>query len=127
MILKGHLLIEEVLSDVLVESLKESNPLGIKVSERMMFAEKLRFAWALNSDALDECVWRWLKELNQIRNKMAHTVEPVNIEARINRLSTEVNEFSKLSHMVAETRELEFSLAWLYILLENRFNQLRKS
>ncbi len=126
-ILKGHLLIEEVLSDVCAESLRESNPLGIKVGERMMFAEKLRFAWALNSDGLDECVWRWLKELNQIRNKMAHTVEPVNIETRINRLSNEVNEFSKLSHMVPEKRELAFSLAWLYILLETLFNQLRKS
>ncbi|WP_333795910.1 hypothetical protein [Rheinheimera sp.] len=116
-ILKGHLLIEEVLSDKLREFLKLSNPLGIQVNERMMFSEKLRFYWSLKPKAVEDRVWQSLKELNQIRNAMAHSIEPKGIHERVEKFSREIIEYSKLEKMVVEERKVGFSLAWLYILL----------
>lgn len=116
-ILKGHLLIEEVLSEKLKGLLKLNNPLGIQVTERMMFSEKLKFYWSLDPKALEDRVWQWLKELNQIRNAMAHSIEPKGITDRIEKFSREIIEHSKLEKMVVAERKVGFSLAWLYILL----------
>ena len=40
-LLKGHLLIEELLTEVLRLTIGENNPIGIKITPRMMFAQKL--------------------------------------------------------------------------------------
>lgn len=116
-ILKGHLLIEELISEKLKALLKLNNPLGIQVTERMMFSEKLRFYWSLTPKAMEDRVWQWLKELNQIRNAMAHSIEPKGINARIEQFSQEIIKYSKLEKMVAKERKVGFALAWLYVLL----------
>jgi len=116
-ILKGHLLIEELMSDIIVKSLDGKNPLGIKVGQRMMFHEKLKLCWALNRDSVKDEVWEWLQELNKIRNLMAHTVEPVGVSERVGKLRNQVISHSKLSNMIVEGKELGFALAWLYIML----------
>jgi hypothetical protein len=46
-ILKGHLLIEELLTDLLKEKLKRDNLLTIEISKNTMFAQKLNFCCAL--------------------------------------------------------------------------------
>jgi hypothetical protein len=126
-ILKGHLLIEEVLGDLLKKSLKNSNPLTLKVGERMMFSEKLKFCWALNRERIKDEVWCWLKELNQIRNAMAHTVEPKGIDDRIAKLTGAVIEHSNLGSMVTPGRELGFALAWLFIIVSGLLPQAQNS
>jgi hypothetical protein len=46
-ILKGHLLIEELLTDLLKEKLKRDNLLTIEISKNTMFAQKLNLCCAL--------------------------------------------------------------------------------
>lgn len=79
-ILKGHLLIEEVLTELLQECLKIGNPLDIRVGEKTNINSKLNLCWSLAKDYPILPVWTQIKKLNGIRNKMSHTVSPNGID-----------------------------------------------
>ncbi|QQX81574.1 hypothetical protein JK628_06855 [Shewanella sp. KX20019] len=116
-LLKGHLLIEEFLSDLIKVKLSDYNPLGLKVEKRMMFNQKLNLCWALTRKELPDSIWIALKKLNSIRNDMAHEVEPKGINKKITELTTQVLPNSGFSKESYEGRELLCTIAWMHAAL----------
>jgi hypothetical protein len=125
-VLKSHLLIEELLTELLKKKLIKSNPLDIDVS-RMLFAQKLNYCWALTQEDINIEVWGFLKELNAIRNKMAHAVEPKGIDEKINSFYEQVINCEHYVMPKERDSKLEFSVAWLYIVLNQYLHNVKNS
>lgn len=126
-LLKGHLLIEELLTEILISSLNKSNPINIKIGNATNFNQKLNLCWALNKNDINETIWESLKELNSIRNSMAHEVEPKGIDEKINKFSTKVLNNSKFKPSYYKGDELKFSLSWLYLVLSSHIHAQKNS
>jgi hypothetical protein len=76
-LLKGHLLIEAELIDICGRLLK--NPDALE-SGRVSFGVRLNLVRALvGEDALPACFWNAMKDINKIRNALAHQLEPTGI------------------------------------------------
>jgi len=125
--LKGHLLVEELLTEILIKRLGKHNPLGIEISSRMMFNQKLNYCWSLIQNELSNDLWISLKKLNSIRNKMAHAVEPEGITSKIDSFTNMVMNSSGYAMPETNENKLEYSLAWLYILLNEHLHNEQNS
>lgn len=68
-LLKGHLLVEEVLSAVIQVGLRRPEHLTI---ERMQFSAKARLARALFKGPDEPWIWKAINRLNDARNSLAH-------------------------------------------------------
>jgi hypothetical protein len=80
-ILKGHLIIEAELIDICGRLLKNPAALG---GENMRFAFRLKLVRALvGDDEFPDAWWRAIEELNTIRNKLTHHLEPKDLETSI--------------------------------------------
>ncbi|MFA0308968.1 hypothetical protein BH581_02990 [Vibrio splendidus] len=128
-VLKGHLLIEELLSDILTLHLSLDNPLGIKITNNMMFAKKLELCWALSkSTELPDEFWVAIKKLNTIRNKYSHNISPSGIDVTIQDFTCEVERFDPFGYIkdVGDSK-FELSISCLYIMLNEQLGALRNS
>ncbi len=124
-ILKGHLLIEELITELLKIKLEQSgNPLDIKVGSNTMFAQKLNLYWAIAQHDLEFDVWCFLKELNSIRNKMAHTVEPQGIDEKVKSFNDAISAHE--TYMMPENKTV-FSICYLYIILSQLLHSVKNS
>ena len=110
-ILKGHLLIEELLTDLLKEKLKRDNLLTIEISKNTMFAQKLNLCCALIGKEIKFEIWLFHKELNSIRDKMTHALEPKGIGKKIDSFTNMVSEYEH--YMMPQVRSGDLSLAWV--------------
>jgi hypothetical protein len=80
-VLKGHLLIETELIDICYRLLK--NPHALE-GERLRFSLRLKLVQALvGSEELPDEFWQAIKDLNAIRNKLAHRLEPNDLDTAI--------------------------------------------
>lgn len=80
-VLKGHLLIEEEVNELLDVLLK--NPRELYAAD-LRFYQKICLLKALfPGKDLEEREWTAIEKLNSIRNKLAHKLEPPKIEALI--------------------------------------------
>jgi hypothetical protein len=123
-ILKGHLLVEETLSEILKYTLKESNPMTIKI-HNMMFSQKANLVWALKHDKMKLNVWPSLKRLNTIRYKMAHSLEPSDIDALIEVFVKGVEkDWNDSYHLKLEMLDLKSAIAWVESTLGYILNQI---
>jgi hypothetical protein len=68
-IIKGHLLIEGYLDNILTASYVTRSKLG-KLS--LSFNQKLLIANSLCKKSSEDAVWEYIKEINNIRNNIAH-------------------------------------------------------
>lgn len=82
-ILKGHLLVEEHLYDLVSQHLER--PLCLKKAQ-LSFAKLRWIAEGLTYDSADRWVWRAISQLNTIRNDLAHSLEPPNFEKKLQEL-----------------------------------------
>jgi hypothetical protein len=122
-ILKGHLLVEETLTEILVFTFKESNPMTIKI-HNMMFAQKANLVWALKHEKMKLNIWPSLKRLNAIRNKMAHSLEPSDIDSLIEDFVKGVgNDLSAAIGLTSEVLDLKSSIGWVESTLGYILNQ----
>jgi hypothetical protein len=123
-ILKGHLLVEETLSEILKYTLKESNPMTIKI-HNMMFAQKANLVWALKHDKIKLNIWPSLKRLNTIRNKMAHSLEPSDIDSLIEDFVKSVEkDWNDSYHLKLEVLDLKSAIIWIESTLGYILNQI---
>lgn len=124
-ILNSHMFIEELLTEILILSLKNSNPLAIKVSQNMMFAQKLNLVWALSDKSIEINIWSSLKTLNAIRNKMAHSLEPKGIDLMIEDFIVGVHhDLNAAVNLTSEDLDLRSSIGWLSSALGYRLSKL---
>ena len=126
-LLKGHLLIEEVITEICVASLNSSNPVGINIGSNTMFAQKLNICWALNHDRLADNIWCALKELNSIRNAMAHQIEPKGIDEKITSFVQKILSNSGFRAEVLEGKELACCIGWLHIHVSQCLHTVKNS
>ena len=125
--LKGHLLIEELITEILNVSLSGNNPINISVSERSQYANKLELCWAFNEKKLNEEFWASLKHLNEIRNAMAHRIEPIGVDEKIQKFCASVLPKSEFNKADYQGRELSFSIAWVHIVLSQTLHTIKNS
>jgi hypothetical protein len=92
-ILKGHLLIEAALVDICARVLE--NPAALETEKPpLRFSTRLNLIRALlGDDALPESVWYALKDLNRIRNALAHNLEPTDIDTQLGKFFERLDEF----------------------------------
>ena len=78
--LKGHLLVEEVLDEIVhAYCLQPSHLDGVDIR----FQVKARLARALIGDILPKSMWAMVDALNSIRNDLAHRLESQKLRAKI--------------------------------------------
>lgn len=79
-VLKGHLLVEEMLRQYVDQKFDKPEELA---AARLTFQQCLCLARAFESNPLHEKLWLSVEKLNNLRNKLAHSLEPKNIDAHI--------------------------------------------
>ncbi|WP_299492121.1 hypothetical protein [uncultured Shewanella sp.] len=124
-LLKGHLLIEELLSELLKVGLKHDNPLEINPNN-MKFSAKLNMCWFLNRGKLPDSVWIYIKKLNSLRNSMAHEIEPKGIHEKINNFSQSVLIESKWEYGEYNDNHLLPAIVWLDVNLYSLLHKLNR-
>jgi hypothetical protein len=92
-----------------------------------MFAQKLNLCWALIGKDIKFEIWPFLKELNSIRNKMAHAVEPKGIDKKIELFTNMVSEYEHYMMPKPRGSDLEFSIGWLHIVLGQYLHHVKNS
>ncbi|MBI1423112.1 MAG: hypothetical protein GC149_06575 [Gammaproteobacteria bacterium] len=80
LILRGHLLVEELLDEILETWLKNPNVL---IDARLTFYQKMKLAQGITSKQDDKFTWKPIELLNQLRNKISHKLSPHDLEIRI--------------------------------------------
>ncbi len=81
-LLKGHLIIEQLITKLLELDLVEANRLN---SISPMFSKKLEMYLAINGNSIiSSGLEILLKDLNSLRNKLAHKLEPPNFNRLLN-------------------------------------------
>lgn len=77
-VLKGHLLLEEVLLDILKSAFRR-HPQGIR-DARLRFPQIASLVRGLVDDPKLDWLWLALDKINQLRNDLAHRLEPQQFE-----------------------------------------------
>ena len=79
-VLKGHLLVEELLREYVDLHVIHKNKLK---DARLTFHQCLCLAQAFCNDETKTKLWESVKQLNALRNKLAHKLEPKDIEIKL--------------------------------------------
>jgi hypothetical protein len=82
-VLKGHLVIEELLYALAEDHC--ANPAHL-AKARLSFAQLLSVVQAMVSVPVPQEAWQGIAELNGLRNALAHKLQPNDVEERIERL-----------------------------------------
>jgi hypothetical protein len=73
-VLKNHLVVEQFMDEFLVASGKKANG---------SFADKAQHCQSLKPPEVDPSIWNVLTAANQLRNKIAHTLDEVEIKTKM--------------------------------------------
>jgi hypothetical protein len=109
LILKGHLLIEEVLND-LIEGFFPK-PSSIRAA-KLGYYQMLKLAESIYFQQDRQWMWGASNKLNKIRNQLAHNLEPQKIDELINELVLECT--PSYVKKEGETIDLRMALIFLY-------------
>jgi hypothetical protein len=81
-ILKGHLLLEEIMNRIIEQSV--SNPKFLRKLHG--FSLKLTMVRSLDFEYPESEAWKLIKELNELRNALVHHLEPPELEGKVRTL-----------------------------------------
>jgi len=104
-LLQGHLLIEELLEEIVISVCRDKDA---ALESRLRFFNKLKLAQAI--DGTDSNVWLCLEKLNMARNELAHGRDIGHLERKIDGLIDCVRN-SYQSVKWRETRQENLALA----------------
>jgi hypothetical protein len=104
-VLKGHLLVEELLKEYV--SLQFKKPEMLK-DARLTFHQILCIARASSNDASSEKLWLSIEKLNGLRNKLAHSLEPKDLEIKIEEFVSHLSNFNPREDYVSQ--DLKFGV-----------------
>lgn len=119
--LKGHLLVEEILGDLLLAKCKDQEPLR---NLDLGFYKKLALVRALYADRLnDEIVlptrtWECVEALNALRNEFAHKLESKAVDTKLERfISLAFDQVKKPAILLSKAQELRMAIESLHAFL----------
>ena len=78
-VLKGHLLVEELLREYVNNHFENAE---ILKDARLTFHQYLCLSRGFSVDESNEKLWTSIEKLNTLRNKLAHSLEPKDIETK---------------------------------------------
>jgi hypothetical protein len=114
-ILKCHLLIEELLRALVDRRVNEPSALN---DARLSFNQYRCLAKAFIAHPKFDWLWEAIKKLNSVRNALAHKLEPHEIDVRIAELIKYVMTNNPFNHVsIKELSELEQALFRMHITL----------
>lgn len=82
-VLKGHLIIEEMLYSIVEEHCANPSPLA---DARLSFGQLVHIVHALVKLPVSKTCWKAIGLLNSIRNSLVHNLEPKELEKRLHSL-----------------------------------------
>jgi len=89
-VLKGHLLLEAELNELIDVQLKDPNALK---DARLNFYQKLCLVRAVSPlGTLEGEIWEAARLLNTLRNKLAHNLDPKNLDATVVKLLAKIED-----------------------------------
>jgi hypothetical protein len=98
-LLKGHLLIEEKLWQIITTCVSDVRPLE---SCKLSFIQKLHIAKSLSGNFLKDEIYNTIKRLNSIRNILSHQAEPDNIDDLLRAFINDSYEIHKIRRLPNE-------------------------
>ncbi len=107
-ILKGHLLVEEQVRQIIDERVKKPDAL---TDARLVCYQAICIAESFFSEK-EEYIWKAFKKLNKIRNELAHKTEPVGVDDRIDDF---VNSVSWGSYVEDRQDRIEVAIMKLFV------------
>lgn len=108
-VLRGHLMVERFLWEILLEACPKKERLE---KARISFPLLHALAEALTPARVPNGVWMGITELNQLRNALAHNLEPTDIEQKVNDLfHASIREASKNGIEIPEQLAFRAALA----------------
>lgn len=93
-ILKGHLLVEELLRRVVAERVQKPEALRADKAARFECRQIIALAEALCAPDTEPWIWTAVVKLNELRNKIAHNLEPSGLKDRMEHITSVVREHS---------------------------------
>lgn len=115
-LLKGHLLVEELLRTYIKKMLPQPDELSDP--REFGFIQYLRLTKAFQEDASHDWIWVALEKLNSIRNLLAHHLEPKGFEDRLEHFLSFVEENAAGKRTEEELKKMRMErLYWIMSLL----------
>lgn len=120
-ILKGHLLIEELIWQLICQ--KVDSPEALK-GTRFNFEQQICLARALIRGKANSWEWEAASALNKIRNQLAHRLQPADLEAKLDSFCSLVaaNCFPVTPDMDSLVGRIHWYIGQLYISLSARLH-----
>lgn len=118
-LLKGHLLVEEMLRGYIDRKL--SNPAAFK-HEQFLFAKVLMFSRSLTSPKVKSWTFDAAEKLNTVRNEAAHELDPTKLRTKLEAFTSFVEQHSRDSVFPPKDR----SEARLYMAVTDLYNELSR-
>jgi len=130
-ILIGHLLIEEIIVDYIKQFVKTQKPFEKLLKNRSFtFDHKLHIAHALSGEQYLEPIWKAIRKLMELRNKVSHNVEYSGYENKVKDVvKTIKNDFP---YVFEKAKSQEFTdllpraIAFMYVNLEHIVRSKRR-
>lgn len=104
-VLRGHLLVEELLREYV--SLQFQKPEMLK-DARLTFHQILCIARASSNDAASDKLWLSIEKLNGLRNKLAHSLEPKDLEIKIEKFVSHLSNLNPRKDYISQ--DLKFGV-----------------
>ena len=124
-LLKGHLLIEAELIDICARFLR--NPDALE-DGRVPFGVRLNLVRALvGEDAMPESFWTAIKDLNGIRNDLAHQLEPKGIDKALHQFLRRFNEIEDCRTVLRDETSIPERLISCFLFLCGALSGIGKS
>jgi len=120
-LLKGHLLIEEVLDKIIIKN--AHNPKYVEKA-RLRFYDKIFLARAFSKLEKDKWLWESIKALNEARNSLGHNLDRRAIKEKINNFIGLVEPSKNLTPDLITERftRLHWAISYVYIALAAHAN-----
>lgn len=115
-LLKGHLLVEELLRGYIDRKLP--NPAAF-VHKHFLFAKVLMLCRSLTSPKVKSWAFDAAKKLNDVRNEVAHELDPTELQGKLEAFTTLVEQHSKGSVSPKDRGE-----ARLYMAITDLYDEL---
>ena len=110
--LKGHLLVEEILDDIIAHHCKKPAALS---GSRMGFQLKAVLAHALaGDDSLPQQLWPMVNALRSLRNELAHKLDSPKLEQVVSKFVTATGVIGTDDQSSPVAHKLRISMAYMY-------------